>query len=397
MAIAKRIRKGKGKKTTVYQAEVYVSGEVVAQRYFETAAEAHKWHDETKQKYAAGNSPAMRSEELVFDECLTRYFNDDAFTSLRQSSRQARAVRLRHLRDAPLSRIKMRDFNARHVDDWLQWLREQPTAQSKKRKTFRHELQLLSIVLNWYRNELNPSFIVPVVKRHRKKCVFKQVVPRRPDYFMRCEDIARWLDALKQQSNPVYFHLATFMILTGTRLGEAAGMNWDAVGLAQNVAWIVRTLSWDHHTREPYLQDEAKNEESIRVLRLAPHVVEMLSGLKRSAGDVIVFGNGRGGYLRDNAIRSAFDRGFAACGLPWTATRITRHTWATWGLVASNSNISAVQMNMGHGQRTTTETYAKPVAALTSEVVDKTALLLLPGHHVRNHVTSSAPNEKALH
>lgn len=54
--------------------------------------------------------------------------------------------------------------------------------------------------------------------------------------------------------------------------------------------------------------------------------------------------------------------------------------------MVSNSNISAVQVAMGHKKRATTEVYAKPMAALTGEVEDKAAELMMRPRHVQNHV-----------
>ncbi len=287
----------------------------------------------------------------------------------------------------------MDEFGAHHVDAWLLWLKQLPTASSYRRKSFEHELDLRSVVLNWYRNELNAAFAVPIVKRHRKKSAHKAVIPRRPDYSMRIEDIAAWLAALKSQTTPVYYDLALFMMLTGARLGEATAMQWDCIDLNERIAWVRRTVAWDHHTRDPYIQDEAKNTESIRALKLAPQLVEHLWNVRGRSVGALAFGTPTGGPLRDNAIREAFNRASKTAELPWTGTRITRHTWATLALVANNSNIGAVQANMGHGHRTTTELYAKPAAALTSETVDKAALLILQGHHVRNHATIDCESE----
>ena len=87
-------------------------------------------------------------------------------------------------------------------------------------------MRLLSQVLNWYREEKCYDFVVPLTKRHRTRC---RVIPgrdkSRPDqHFMQADEIRRWMDALKEYQVEVYHDLALFMILTGTRLGEATAM-----------------------------------------------------------------------------------------------------------------------------------------------------------------------------
>ncbi|RYZ86382.1 MAG: site-specific integrase [Proteobacteria bacterium] len=387
MAVTKRYRTSNGKKKAVYQAEIWVKGVRVESKQFETQAHAYVWHDETKRKYE--ESPARGAYQVKpmnFRTCLQQYALSNDFIRLRLSSQQTRTVRFRHFENSPLSEIKMSDFSAEHVDDWLIWLKKSDTAFNPRRKSFNHELRLLTIILNWYRNELYPGFVIPVVRRHRERIHFKEVAPRRADYFIQTNDIQLWLQTLEKSNLKVYFHLAQFLVLTGARLGEATGLRWDSIDLDQKHATIRRTLAWDHHTRAPYIQEKAKNVESIRLLRLAPMLVEMLSEMKRNSRSPIVFCNQQNDYLRDNRIRSAFNRAFKALGMPWTSTRILRHTFATWALMASESDISAVQVAMGHKRRTTTEIYAKPMAALTGEVVDKGAEMMMRPRHVLNHV-----------
>ena len=53
-------------------------------------------------------------------------------------------------------------------------------------------------------------------------CLFKPNTPRRPDYFIKLEDAKAWVEWLKEhRNNPVYHRFASFMLLTGARVGEA--------------------------------------------------------------------------------------------------------------------------------------------------------------------------------
>ena len=137
----------------------------------------------------------------------------------------------------------MKDVTDKAIDHWLLWLRKQPTANNKGRTSFRMELVLLRSILNWYRNEVDSSFHVPIVNRHRQAVYYKPVEKRRPDYFMRKEDIQVWIRWLREhKEDPVYWRLAMFMVLTGVRVGEAAGLFWDSVDFRNEIAVIVRSL-----------------------------------------------------------------------------------------------------------------------------------------------------------
>ncbi len=281
---------------------------------------------------------------------------------------------MKYLTDAPIANFKMCDVSDFVIDEWFRWLRQQPTAQNKGRKTFRQEFKLLSAVLNWYRDCINAQFIVPIVKRHRQAVVYKPVKPRRPDYFMRKEDIQIWINWLKaHRKNKAYYRLATFMVLTASRVGEAAGLYWDAIDYENKIASIIRTVWWDHHTRRPNIQELAKTSESIRIIRLSAPVFEMLQEMRQEgSGEGSIFTDLEGGLLSYPAIQNAFNDGFESLKLPWRSTHICRHSFGTLALVATR-DLSSVQAAMGHRNIRETQGYAKVAALLDGKTATKTA------------------------
>ena len=194
----------------------------------------------------------------------------------------------------------------------------------------------------------------------------------RPDYFIEPEDARRWIGWLKEhRSNSVYWKLASFMLLTGARVGEACGMKWSAVDLKNGMARIIRRVRWDHFTREPFLEEVTKTSQSARLLILPKRLQDILLEMKKTAMNDLVFTDTKGELLRYNAVQSAFNAGFVALNLPWRSTHICRHTYATIALIATK-NISAVQASLGHTEIRMTQKYAKTVALLNHEVGEKT-------------------------
>lgn len=380
MAVIKRFRnlKSSKKKTVFYEAQVYVQGVRVALRTFPTRAEAEVWHDKTKADYLAGTPPADIATKKVetvmtFGWLVGRYL-EEGMERLKKSSQQSRLTRLQYFKGTSFDAVLMSEFTAKTVDEWISWLLRHPSRKNPGRKSFLHELKYLTVILNWYRNYLDPSYVVPIVKRHRERVHFKPVSARRPDYFMKPEEIVAWTQWLREhRSDPVYWQLAVFLVLTGARVGEACGLCWDAVDLDARVARINKTVMWDHWTRYPTLVETTKTEESSRIIPLAGELIEMLSAMRAlSSGVGPIFKAKDGGLLRYNAIQSAFNKGFKALGLSWRSTHICRHTHATMMLLATG-NLSAVQANLGHRSQRVTERYAKAVAALRSGDADKTA------------------------
>ncbi|MCY4321418.1 MAG: site-specific integrase, partial [Bdellovibrionaceae bacterium] len=289
-----------------------------------------------------------------------------------KSSQQSYEFHFRYFKKGPLSIIKMEHLNSKAIHAWLSWLKKQPKAKNVSRKSFKHELKSLIAILNWYRNFVDEDFNVPITKQHRQICYYKRVPPKRPDYYARPEELRAWIKWLKEsRKKSVYYQLATFMLLTGARVGEACGMLWSAIDFKQGVARVIRIVRWDHKTRKPHLEDTAKTESSIRLLVLSDELIEILKQMEEQAQNDLVFTDSKGGALKYRAIQSAFNTGFTALKLPWRSTHILRHSYATMALI-STKNLSSVQASLGHSSSRMTERYAKVIALLDRDIAQKT-------------------------
>lgn len=389
MAVSKRFRKINGRRIVCYQAEVYINKVRVKCSTHATKAAAHAWHDGTKAKYLAGE--ADPSSDTTLGEAISQY-QKSALRELRQSTRQSRAHRFGYITDAPIGARLMCQLTPRSIDAWLGWLKEQPTAQNPGRKNFRHELKLLSTILNWYRNAVDHRFISPIVKRHWKAIRYKPVASRRQDYYIRADEVITWIEALKSRPDPVYSQLATLMLLTGLRMGEATGLCWDAIEFRENgcgLLKITRTLSWDFKTKAPYFQDETKTETSVRTVPIEGVLVDMLRKMREQAASVpdsgAVFRNRKGALLKDNTIRSNFNAAFRQYGAKWSGTHIARHTFGTLALL-NERDMTTVQAALGHKSSRVTQIYAKVIALQSSKVSRNVGRLVgIDSQHGENH------------
>ena len=372
MGIVKiKYQKKNKQKVIYYCAEIYVKGVRVSRKTFSTRREAVLWHERERQRLTL--SPTALSDEMRFRDCLNKFWEDVQDRTLK-STHQSYEFRLKnYLCIGPLGDMKMSEIKGLHIVEWIQWLKQQPTSKNKRRKSFVKELGLLKNVLNWYKNFLNEDFNVPVTKKHKQMCVFKPNIPRRPDYFIKPKDAKKWVEWLKEhRSNPVYWRLASFMLLTGARVGEACGMKWEAIDLEQRIARVMRRVRWDQYSKFPFLEDITKTSQSARLLVLPQKLQDILLQMKKESVNDLVFTDNQGKLLKYNAVQSSFNHGFMALELPWRSTHICRHTFATIALMETK-NLSAVQASLGHTQQRMTQRYAKAVALLSSDIGEKTA------------------------
>lgn len=124
---------------------------------------------------------------------------------------------------------------------------------------------------------------------------------------------------LHTAASPHLRPLLTYLVCTGSRLGEALSLDWSQVDLPGR-----RVNVWSDQTK-------ARRQ---RVVDLTPGAVQALAGLERRDGRVFLThlgepyrdaGKGYGGH-----IKSAWATAMRKAGLAGFSPHDLRHSWATW-------------------------------------------------------------------
>ena len=332
---------------------------------------------------------------------VIKLYKKEKFPFLAFSSKQSILGRYMYLTDSPMARVRMSELNSSHIDLWLEWLKDHPKVDHKRRKSFIEELKVLGHILHWYHHYKDSSFIVPIVRRHRSMCFYKETVSRRPDYYMKPEEVRLWIDWMKsnRRMDKVFWRLASFMVLTGVRVGEACGLKWDAIDLEKGLVNIFRVVGWDRISKRLFFVERAKTKESLRTLLLPKELIQLLKEIKleqvklEKPEEEFVFLNKNGKTPIYPSIRYAFTRGFKALGLPWQGTHICRHTFATMALYATR-DLPSVQAHLGHTTPQMTERYAKLAKMISADTAEKTANKIPPSpgkSHMKRLIASNLP------
>ncbi|MFK7827725.1 MAG: site-specific integrase [Oligoflexales bacterium] len=189
-----------------------------------------------------------------------------------------------------------------------------------------------------------------------------------------------WLNFLREKvADKVYYRLALFMILTGCRVGEAAGLCWDAVQLNAEKPFIkiIRTRNWIAKSGQEKIRSRVKTKNARRTINLPKILVGELKKIKiiEIEGEKPVFYKSGGTLFTVRTIHNHFNKAFKHLNLPWKGTHIARHTSGTLALIASK-DLAVVQAMLGHSNVTQTQEYAKVIALQDNFAPHKTAELL---------------------
>jgi len=232
---------------------------------------------------------------------------------------------------------------------------------NKQRLSFEKELDALKVVLNFYRMRKDPRFPMPVYREHYRA----SKVTIKADHGVKSlkpEDLGLFLNALKAQKNPQYFHLALTQFCLSLRISEACALYWEDIDLKRREITIQRSITWDHENWKPMIKERPKNGKA-RVLSipefLALEFEKMMK--KRSPSTKLVF-HRSGLPLIRKSVGQAYNRALSLSGITYVSgTHLIRKTSATQANAATG-DFHAVSENLGHSNVEETQRYVEGVS-----------------------------------
>jgi integrase len=248
------------------------------------------------------------------------------FLQIDYATKQTYEKRIPHLES--LFNVPVSKFDPKLIDKLVTyWVKDYPKA--KRRFTFDKELDLMKVVLNFYRRRRDPRFVIPIFDEHYKAAHIKKDAVQ-PVRALSQKDLGLFFQALRDQKNPIYYPLALTQFCLGLRIGEACGLHWRDVDLETGTAKIESTIVWDHENWEPRIKSRPKNGRA-RFLAMPETLVTELTKLKRlkSPKTDLVF-HADGSPLIRKSVGQAYNRALALIGVDYVSgTHLLRKTAAT--------------------------------------------------------------------
>lgn len=321
------------------------------------------------------------SASISFEDFCELWFRDYAETHLkRKTIYEYRGLCRRTY--AAIGHIRLDKLKPQHFREFFRQLSEpgqnMKTGKPLAPKTVWNYYSFCSTVMSWaVKNELidrNPCAIA---------------APKKPGSQVECLDdvgARRLLEQLEQEplQERVFFTLA---LLTGYRLGELLGLEWQDIDFESGVISVRRTSQYNPENGT--YTDTPKTASSQRSTKISPALVELLHRYKLEQarerlerGDfwasewsdhprlfTALDGRPMSRTHPEKALKKILDR----AGLPRVTIHSLRHTNATL-LISGGVDVRTVAARLGHTQTSTTlNIYAEAIQsaeAAAAEVLD---------------------------
>ena len=257
------------------------------------------------------------------------------------------------------------------VDQWIDERKRliDRFGRAWQRKSFEHELTLLSAILRYY-IEYNDdtSYVHPVKRRHREAVKVAREVNNRSAQDITLLEFEKFRKSLKKyRFGEVLSALATVQFYQALRISEVAALRWEDVVFEWNSPQKSRLTVRQHvvYLRRKGVADfiekgfkNASADEPVKEQPLFPDSFEALRNLFVDGGQGLIFRNAGGSFFTYRQIQAAYDRAFAEAKLPYRGTHVLRHG-GTRHVYNETGDLAIAQQILGNSDFETTLVYAR--------------------------------------
>lgn len=316
--------------------------------------------DELKiEEFLNGRNLGMNFGDLV------KSYKEKRLPSLSFSSQETLHLKLKFFKDiyeTPLIQI-----NHFYLDKYVaKKVKEQKANPTRHRYSFTEELRILKTILNWYRNNYDPSFFNPVLPRHKDMGVIKK--REKPQKKMKPNEIMMFFDALEG----IWRDFAMTQFYLAGRVQEVAGLQTTSVNLDERSILIKDVVVWNRNKKFVELKNVTKNGD-IRYVYMN-NILEncLLRRLKNLYPDCLYLFHIDGKPLEYRSIQYQYNKALKKCGFypRLSSTHIMRHSMGTITRMVTG-NLDAAQAVTGHKDIRMVQHYASLPSQANKDAVNQ--------------------------
>ncbi len=180
-----------------------------------------------------------------------------------------------------LMSFKMVEINPELIDLFMsKQVAKAKKVKHKKRKNFDNDLKCLKAIFNWYRENYDGMFVMPILKRHKAMGIIRSL-PKRNSKKMSLEQVRLFFDAF---DNQFWRDFAETHFYMAGRSQEVAGLQWESIDFEGGVIRVSDVAIWGENKRFTRLKEIPKNGEE-RIVYMNSRLLEIFKRRhqKRSA------------------------------------------------------------------------------------------------------------------
>jgi integrase len=170
-----------------------------------------------------------------------------------------------------LMNFKMTEINPELIDVFLQKkVEEAKELGHGKRENFDNDLKCLKAFLNWYRENYDGLFVIPVLKRHYTAGIIRKVVKSKKK--MNLKQVKLFLSSFRYD---FWRDFAEFHFFLAGRCQEPGGLQWSNVDYENRTITITDVAIWGNDKQFKRLKEKPKNGET-RIVHINDRMMEIL-------------------------------------------------------------------------------------------------------------------------
>lgn len=275
--------------------------------------------------------------ELSGEGILISKLADEWFNLYQKKNAKSTQKRVRGILDnyiiKELGHIPLKYLKAHHVQKMLNDIQESHTDTTRK------VFQIMKAMLEF---AVNNDYCV---KNVAKACSIKKYESKKRDILSK-EEIK-----LLESTDNKYKDFFVFLLYTGLRRGEIAGLKWSDINFKNKEIHVSRSMSFI--TNKGELKSTKTNKS--RIVPILDKTQEILQRQKHNTNSLFVFSKADGSNLTESAIDRMHESILKSTGLNFRLHEL-RHTFCTILYYSGVSSIQASQI-MGHSLAVMQEIY----------------------------------------